>query len=144
MNFVRSAGRTFQYWRAIFSAVSIESEPPELYSTRRIPSGSSMSITFFDSSSARGCEMPSNSWKYSTVELAHDRVLHFLAVVADVHVPQARDAVDELAALFVEHVAAVAAHDADRLALLHLVRVQHRVPEFCFVVAHCSLHCRIG
>lgn len=74
---------------------------------------------------------------FELVELAHDRFLDLGAVVADVDVPEARDAVDELATALVVHVAAVAAHDADRLAALHVVRVQHRVPETGIVVAHC-------
>ncbi|MNZ18911.1 hypothetical protein D3C78_359320 [compost metagenome] len=67
MNLVRSAWPcSFQYWRASFSAVSTASEPPELKATRRMPSGSSMSITRRDNSSARGWLTPSNSWKYSS------------------------------------------------------------------------------
>ena len=63
------------------------------------------------------------------IELGGDGRLHFLAVVANVDVPQPGHAIHQLTALVVVHIAAIAAHDADRFALLHLVGVQHGMPE---------------
>ncbi|MDT4863658.1 hypothetical protein FQZ97_983760 [compost metagenome] len=76
------------------------------------------------------------------IQLRGDGRLDLLAAVADVDVPQAGHAVHQAIALVVENEATVATQDADGLALLHFVGVQHGVPEGGVLGTHNEFSCR--
>jgi len=76
---------------------------------------------------------------FEFVELLDDRLLDLAAVVSDRDVPQAGRTVDQFAARVVVQIAAVAAHDAQRLQGLLERRVRFGAPEMRLKGVHCEV-----
>ncbi|MNL63815.1 hypothetical protein D3C87_1879820 [compost metagenome] len=63
-----------------------------------------------------------------------DRLLHRLAGIAEIDVPEAADRIEHLLAVNVDDLDALAGIDDARRRRLHLGRMRHRMPEVAGVV----------
>ena len=123
------------YWRAIFSAVSVASEPPESSLTAtpcspRIPAGA-ISRSRVASSMAGGAGAVQGRRKVQGVELVVSRLDDALVAIAQAGHKDTRQAIEIPAPLPILQPHALAAHEHPRLGGEggHLAKVQHQMVE---------------
>ena len=110
---------------AIFSAVSTDSEP-ELVKNMRSRPGGAIFASRFASSNAIGMTHLKGRREFHGLELLRDRLGDFAPAVTGVHAPQARDAVEHLAAVGGPVVHALGARQQPRIRLeLPIGRERH-------------------